>query len=369
MTELHGASLFADVGASRGGFDVDVRFEIPAGGCLAIFGPNGAGKSTLLGALAGLLPLRRGEVRLDDRLLEQAGRLRERPEHRRITLLEQKPRLFPHLTLAQNIAFGPRAQGATRSDARRTAQRWLERIGLAHRADARPHELSGGQQQRVAVARAFSADPRVILLDEPFSALDAESAPAVRRLLSEELERTGTTSVLVTHELSDAWPWAESCLVLDHGRIVDSGSPHDLATAPRHPFAARLAGFCVVPGTWRDGSLHVAGTALGGSPDAPLLDGAAAFGIVAPRDVVVTTPLQPGAARAVHTSIRLVSAHAGTLRLETTVGLVAELSLAEALASSDGKMPEPGDPVQVTPTALRVVPAPAPARTPAGEAH
>ncbi|MGN6197352.1 sulfate/molybdate ABC transporter ATP-binding protein [Humibacter sp.] len=366
MTERHGASLFADVGASRGGFDVDVHLEVPAGGCLAIFGPNGAGKSTLLGALAGLLPLRRGEVRLDDRVLERAGQplegagrprgragqLRERPEHRRITLLEQKPRLFPHLTLAQNIAFGPRAQGVARSDARRTALDWLERIGLAHRADAHPHELSGGQQQRVAVARAFAADPRVILLDEPFSALDAESAPAVRRLLSEELTRTGTTSVLVTHELSDAFPWAESCLVLDHGRVVDSGSPHELATKPRHPFAARLAGFCVVPGVWREGSLQVAGAALGGVPDVPVAEGSAAFGIVAPRDVAVWRD-----AGAVRTSIRSVSARAGTLRLETEVGLIAELSLAEALASTDGRMPEPGDPVSVRPTALRVVPA------------
>ncbi|GAB3611332.1 ATP-binding cassette domain-containing protein [Humibacter ginsengiterrae] len=354
MTEPHGASLFADLGASRGGFAVDLRFEVPAGGCLAVFGPNGAGKSTLLAALAGLLPLRRGEVRLDDRVLERAGRLRERPEHRRITLLEQKPRLFPHLTLTQNIAFGPRAQGVTRSDARRAALDWLERIGLAHRADARPHELSGGQQQRVAVARAFAADPRVILLDEPFSALDAESAPAVRRLLSAELARTGTTSVLVTHELSDAFPWAESCLVLDHGRVVDSGSPHDLATKPAHPFAARLAGFSVVPGTWRSGSLQVVGASLGGVPDAPLAEGAQAFGIVAPRDVAVRF----GDAGGVRTSIRSVSAHAGALRLETTVGLVAELSLAEALAASAGRMPEPGDPVSVTPSALRVVAAP-----------
>jgi molybdate transport system ATP-binding protein len=331
-------------------FDVDVRLHVPAGGCLAVFGPNGAGKSTMLSALAGLIPLRRGEVLLDDRLLEQAGRIRERPERRRITLLEQKPRLFPHLTVGQNVAFGPRAQGVGRAEAMRRSSEWLERIGLAGRAGARPHELSGGQQQRVAVARAFAAEPRVLLLDEPFSALDAESGPAVRRLLAEELARTGTTSVLVTHELADAWRWADECLVLERGQVVDDGSPEDLATRPRHPFTAALAGYCVVSGTWRDGALVVAGLPLPGAPDALLSPASPAFGIVAPRDVVVSATT--GRLR---TALRSVSSHAGTVRLESTTGLAAEVSLGDALALLGNRMPEPGDELWFTPQSMRVI--------------
>jgi molybdate transport system ATP-binding protein len=345
-----GAALSAEVGITRGLFDLDMRLDVAAGGCLAVFGPNGAGKSTMLAALAGLIPLQSGEVRLDGRVLEQAGRVRLRPEQRRVTLLEQKPRLFPHLTVRQNIEFGPRAQGRGRREAFRAATEWLTRIGLAEKADARPHELSGGQQQRVAVARAFAADPRVLLLDEPFSALDAESGPAVRRLLSEELARTGTTSVLVTHELADAWPWADDCLVLDRGRVVDSGTPRELATRPRHPFTAALAGFCVVSGTWRGGSLVVSGIPLAGTSDVPLAPGAPAFGIVAPRDVVASATR--GRLR---TTLRSVSAHAGSVRLESTIGLTAELPLEDALALRLHGMPEAGDELWLTPQGMRVV--------------
>ncbi|HWV25768.1 MAG TPA: ATP-binding cassette domain-containing protein, partial [Aeromicrobium sp.] len=200
--------LRADVDVIRDGFHLRADVDVAAGGCLAVLGPNGAGKSTLLAAIAGLVRLREGVVTLGERTLERPGQVRLRPDQRRITLLDQKPRLFPHLTAAQNIAFGPRSRGRDRGSARRIALDWLERVELPDRADARPHELSGGQQQRVALARALAAEPEALLLDEPFAALDTESAVAIRSLLAVELARTATTSVLVTHDVADAWQWA-----------------------------------------------------------------------------------------------------------------------------------------------------------------
>jgi len=352
-------TLHADVTVERADFDVQVRIEVPRGGCVAVLGHNGAGKSTLLAALAGTVPLRAGEIRLGDRLLERAGALHVPPARRRVTLLDQKPRLFPHLTVAQNIAFGPRSLGLGRRESSRVTADWLERIGLAGRAGARPHELSGGQQQRVAIARAFAARPQVLLLDEPLAALDAESAPLVRRMLSDELARTGTTSVLVTHELSDAWQWADHCLVLDHGRVVDEASPAQLTAHPRHPFTATLAGYDVVTGTW-DGSGVVmtdaaggTGAVLPGAPLSPLAVGATAHAVVAPRDVTVSRTASPGA---VHLTVDTVSTRAGTVRLAHRCGLTAEISPQDALVLAEGRMPRPGDLFWFTPRSVRVLP-------------
>lgn len=351
MTDAaQGAALSAQITVPRSGFDVSVRLETHAGGCLAVLGPNGAGKSTLLAALAGLVPLCDGEINVDGQQLEQAGRLRVPAQHRRITLLDQKPRLFPHLSVVQNLAFGPRARGWKRAEVGRIVRGWLEHVDLVDLADAKPHELSGGQQQRVALARAFAAEPRVLLLDEPFAALDPASAPLVRRLLSQELARTGTTSVLVTHELADAWQWADRCLVLDRGRAIEHASPVELALRPRHPFTAALAGFGVLRGTWRSDSLVVDGAVLPGTAEQPLPDGAAAYGIVAPADVAVSA--STGAMR---TRLESVSIRAGTVRLDSTAGVAAELSIDDTLQITGGRFPASGDHFWFTPRSLRVL--------------
>jgi molybdate transport system ATP-binding protein len=352
-----GAGLSVDATIDRGGFTVSVDFEVPAGGSMAVLGPNGAGKSTLLGGLAGLTPLRSGRVELGGVTLESAGGVRLRPEHRRVALLDQKPRLFPHLSIAQNIAFGPRSLGDSRAQARRTAQQWLDRIGLADRAGHRPEQLSGGQQQRVAIARAFAARPRVLLLDEPLAALDAESAPLVRRMLAAELSRTGTTSVVVTHELSDAWQWAEHCVVLAGGRVIERAAPAELAARPRHPFTASLAGFGVLRGTWTGIGLRVGEAVLPGTVDlcADLAPGSPAFGVVAPRDVTVA-PVSPGeGGGGVIAMLTAVTARAGTVRLETDTGLAAELDFAEAMRLGSGRLPAMGESYALTPHGMRVV--------------
>ena len=323
MTAVPTGRLSADIAVDRGGFTASASIELDAGGRLALLGPNGSGKSTLLSALAGLIPVARGEVVLDGRILEQAGRMHRRPEERRIGLLDQKPRLFPHLSVVQNIAFGPRSRGVDRATARDTARNWLDRLALSDRADAMPHELSGGQQQRIAIARAFAADPALLLLDEPFAALDAESAPLVRRLLSDELTRTGTAAVLVTHDLADAWQLAGHCLVLRDGRVVEEGSPADLAARPRHPFTARLAGFAVVEGCWTGSTLDIGdGILLSGHPEGELYPGDAAFAVIAPQAVRVLSSGTTDAG-AIIAPLAAVSARAGMLRLEHRSGLAA----------------------------------------------
>ncbi|WP_176980810.1 sulfate/molybdate ABC transporter ATP-binding protein [Paramicrobacterium humi] len=344
--------LAAYVTVARADFEVDVALEVPAGECLAILGENGAGKSTLLHALAGLTPLDAGEVRLGARLLERAGGERLRPEQRRVGLLDQKPRLFPHLTIARNIAFGPRSQGIGRRESRQIALDWLRRVGLEARADAKPHELSGGQQQRVAIARAFASQPHVLLLDEPFAALDAESVPTVRRMLVDELARTSTTSVVVTHDLADAWQLAGSCLVVARGRVIDSGSPAELAVRPRHPFTAALAGYGVVRGTHSGGGLEVGGRRLAGTVEGDIGEGHAAIGILAPSAVRVSAT--DGSWPAVLTA---VSARAGVVKLEDGAGFAAEIGLDEAVRLAGGRLPASGDRLWFTPEPahLRIV--------------
>lgn len=335
-------------------FVVSAEFAVPSGGCFAILGPNGAGKSTVLAALAGLTPLDDGVIRVGERVLESAGAERPRlkrlrPEQRRVALLDQKPRLFPHLSALRNVAFGPRSQGRSRSEALAVAAEWLERIGLEHRGTARPHELSGGQQQRVALARAFAARPDVLLLDEPFAALDAESAPSVRRMLVDELRRTEMTSVLVTHDLADAWQLADDCLVLERGRVIEHTSPAELASRPRHPFTAALAGFSVVRGRWSGGALVVGSERLGGTPGGGLGEGQAAIGILDPAALRVSA--DPGQFPVV---LSTVSTRAGVVRLEDASGLAAELSFTDARRLAGGRLPAPGDRLWFTPTPERM---------------
>lgn len=205
---------------------VDVAVEVPTGGRLALLGPNGAGKSTVLALLAGTLVPDEGEAVLDGTTLFSLGPGRPPvwvpPHRRRLALLAQTPLLFPRLTVRDNVAFGPRAQGWARAAARAEADRRLGEVGAADLADRRPRTLSGGQAQRVALARALAADPPLLLLDEPLSGIDAASRPALRALLAEVLARR--PAVLVTHEADDA-ALAEHVVVLDAGRVVAEGPP------------------------------------------------------------------------------------------------------------------------------------------------
>lgn len=240
---------------------LDVEFSVAAGEVLAVLGPNGAGKSTALHVIAGLLRPDHGTVRLGTRLLTDTAAGINVPTHdRRVGLLLQDPLLFPHMSVAANVAFGPhtrRAKGRpARATQKATAIHWLREVDAEPVADRKPRQLSGGQAQRVAVARALAAEPDVLLLDEPLAGLDVAAAAGIRAVLRSVITRTGCATVLVTHDLLDVFTLADRVLVLESGTVAEMGPVSDVLTAPHSHFAARIAGVNLVNGTVdRDGTL------------------------------------------------------------------------------------------------------------------
>jgi molybdate transport system ATP-binding protein len=226
-------SLRADIHLRRGEFCLELAFTAAAGEVVAIVGPNAAGKSTVLEAIAGLIPLERGEIVLDGRVLERvAAGLRLPPQAREVGMSFQGLALFEHLSVLDNVAYGPRARGLSKTEARARAQGWLERFGIAELSERRPGELSGGQAQRVALARALIVEPRILLLDEPFASLDAHVLLEAREVVRETLAGFAGISLIVTHTLADALELADRLLVIEGGELVQEGSPAEVAASP-----------------------------------------------------------------------------------------------------------------------------------------
>jgi len=236
-------SLHARVRLTLGRLDLDVEVAVATGELVVLLGPNGAGKTTLLRAVAGLVALDAGRVVLDGTALEdvEAG-VRIPTERRPIGFMFQDYLLFPHLSALENVAFGLRARGVPRQQARARAAAWLERVGLADHAGSRPRALSGGQAQRVALARAMVADPRLLLLDEPLAALDAATRAEVRRDLRRHLASFEGTRLLVTHDPLEAMTLADRMVVLEGGRITQTGTAAQVSARPRSRYVAELVG-------------------------------------------------------------------------------------------------------------------------------
>jgi molybdate transport system ATP-binding protein len=283
------AELGFDARIAARGFDVSLR--VGAGETVAILGPNGAGKSTLLGLIAGLVAPDDGAAVLTGRtLFDTAERVVMPPHARGVSLLAQEPLLFPHLSVLDNVAFGPRSAGASARESRAIARTWLDEVDAADLAARRPATLSGGQAQRIAVARALAADPQLLLLDEPFSALDVSAAPALRRLLRRVL--ADRTVILVTHDVLDALMLADRVLVMRNGRVVEEGPTRRVLSQPRTRFTADLAGLNLVTGirTTRGLLVDGAGELLANDdPTAPVGVGEPAALAVRPSAVDVST--------------------------------------------------------------------------------
>ena len=217
------------------------------GELVALLGPSGSGKTTLLRMIAGFEHPDAGRVRIGGRLVAGDGHWVE-PEQRRIGMVFQQGALFPHLDVAANVGFG-----AAR---RERVGEALELVGLGHRAKAYPHELSGGERQRVALARALAPEPEVILLDEPFAALDAGLREALREEVAGILRAAGASALLVTHDQAEALSLADEVAVLRDGCVVQTGSPEEVYDRPSSRWVAEFLGEAdVLPGTAEGGTV------------------------------------------------------------------------------------------------------------------
>ena len=241
--------LDAAITLGLGDLDLDVALSVDTGEAVAILGPNGAGKTTIVRALAGLVPIDDGHITLDGTLLDSPARDTFVPSERRpIGVVFQDYLLFPRMTARDNIAFGLRARGMDKAAAHRQAEQWLDRFGLTEHAQSRPSTLSGGQAQRIALARALATNPELLLLDEPLAALDASTRVHVRAELRRHLTTFEGARILITHDPIDALILADRLVIVEDGRITQTGAPADITSRPATRYVADLVGINLLHG-------------------------------------------------------------------------------------------------------------------------
>jgi len=334
-------TLDVDIGVRLGTLDLDARLDVKPGELVAILGPNGAGKSTVLRCIAGLLAVDRGYVRVDDEPVDDpAAEIFVPAERRSIGVVFQDFLLFETMSALENVAFGLRARGTDKRAARRIAGQWLARVGLDAYADDHPRNLSGGQAQRVALARALAIEPRVLLLDEPLAALDAGTRSTVRRDLRRHFQSFDGMRLLVTHDPVDAYALADRVVVLEAGRIIQTGTLADVTAHPRSRYVADLVGLNLIAGTLTDRTLT---TPNGGvvvvadhAEDGP------AFATIRPNAVALHRHQPEGSARNVwHLTVADIDQYADRARvtLAGTLAVTSEITAA-ALVDLDIRLGE-----------------------------
>ncbi len=329
-------SLVADIRVTAGALNVDCALRAEPGQLLVLAGPNGAGKTTILRTIAGLLPLASGRLELDGVPLDDPSHNIFLPaEKRPAGIVFQEGLLFPHMTAGENIAFALRCAGHSRASSKQQAAEWLTRIGLGGAGTLRPHQLSGGQARRVALARSLAARPRVLLLDEPLTALDVAARTEMRRELRRQLDDHEGIRILVTHDPREALGMADHIAVVEHGTITQFGTPQEIQARPRTPYIAEFLGLNLLRGQALAGTvrtatatLHVADTVTTGDVTALISPGAIALHRLrpsgSPRNVfeaVVAEILHEGGRARVHLQGRL------PLIAEITAAAAADLSL------------------------------------------
>jgi molybdate transport system ATP-binding protein len=328
-------TLDAHVVTRLGALHLDVELRADAGETVALLGPNGAGKTTVLRALSGLVPIDAGRIELDGQLLDDGDATFVPPERRPVGVVFQDYVLFPHLSACDNVAFGLRARGVGRTAARRAAATWLETVGLRDHLDRRPAGLSGGEAQRVALARALAVGPRLLVLDEPLAALDQHARVAVRRDLRGRLRQFAGVRVLVTHDPVDAATLADRLVIVEHGRVVQTGTPAEVTAHPRSPWIAELVGVNLLTGTGYGDRVVLDG---GGELVAAGAGTGAVVAVVHPHSVTVHAVAPRGSARNVWSGpvesieplgdrVRVRIGGAVPLTAEVTPASVAELGL------------------------------------------
>jgi molybdate transport system ATP-binding protein len=306
--------LAASLALRAGELDLDLELEVPAGGRLALAGPSGAGKTSVLRLLAGLRRPDRGRISCDGQLwLDTRQGVQLDVELRGCGFVFQNYALFPHLSAWRNVAFGLR--GLPRAQRRERAVELLERFAMGDRADSRPSELSGGERQRVALARALARPPRLLLLDEPLSALDPRTRTRAALELASILAEIGATTIIVTHDFHEASLLGERVGVIDRGRLIQLAGASELAAAPASAFVADFTGAVVLTGRAAPGPDGLTEVLLDGGGHVRSTDtaqGAVAIGVF-PWELT----LHPARAHPAGSAQNRVQARVGSM---TTVG-------------------------------------------------
>jgi len=320
-------SLEAKVQLTLGALSLDMELSVDEGEVVALLGPNGAGKTTLLRAVAGLIPLTSGYVKLDGRLLEDAASGKYVPTERRsIGVVFQDYLLFPHLSVLQNVAFGMRSRGMPSHEASEKAAQWVDRVGLTAYVQDKPDALSGGQRQRVALARALAPDPRLLLLDEPLAALDVTTRAEVRRDLKRHLASFPGLRLVVTHDPLEAAMLADRLVVMESGRLVQTGTPAEVTERPRSQYVADLVGVNLLRGQADHGFVRVSEESVIAAAAAEAGD---VFAVIHPRAVALHQRRPEGSPRnAWQGRVSVIELLGGRVRVrvEAEVPLVAEVT-------------------------------------------
>ncbi|WP_163268486.1 ABC transporter ATP-binding protein [Chelativorans alearense] len=326
-----------------------LSLSIRAGEFVTLLGPSGCGKSTLLRMIGGFEEPTQGRIRLDGQDVTHLP-----PNKRAVNMVFQDYALFPHMTVGRNVGYGLRVAGVPKAEIEARAREALTLVGLAEKYDARPHEMSGGQRQRVALARALVRQPKVLLLDEPLSALDANLREAMQVELRHLHQKVGLTFIMVTHDQNEALAMADRVLVMRDGRVVQDGTPEDLYDRPASPYVAGFVGTTnLFPSAVVDGRIDCFGQQLA------LPEGLAGrknglFGF-RPEKARLLQPARKGGSNVISGSVEEVIYHGGAARIVVQLGQGSILvDLQNRKLNGRASLPGPGDilAVEIEPDAI-----------------